>query len=283
VAGQKDKTPKPIDKSTWQKLFALSIMGEMVEVKVDGFSGPVDMLLELIDKNELDVTALSLAEVTDQYWKEIESQEMEADVLAEFITIGSRLLFIKSCALLPGAREPAADLRNEIDTAAEELTHLLEEHKRFKDAFDLFRQLEEEGKRTFARTAPVRNIPLPPGLEGVTLDPLLSAVKEALAAAPPEAEEIEFIHIEPVTVTEKIDEITAKLTKGKGRLPFKPLLSACKTRTEIVVLFLALLEMIKDGHLWAEQETAFGEIDLIETTAEERHAPEEVAAESRLA
>jgi segregation and condensation protein A len=253
-------------------------MGEMVQVSVDGFNGPVDLLLELIDKNELDITALSLAEVTDQYWKEIEDGEMEADVLAEFIGIGSRLLYIKSCALLPGAREPAADLRDEIDTAAEELTHLLEEHKRFKDAFDLFRQLEEEGRRTFARTAPVRNVPLPPGLEGVTLDTLLSAVKEALAAAPPEPE-VEIIHIEPVTVNEKIDEISEKLTKGKGRLPFKPLLTACKSRTEIVVLFLAVLELIKGGTLWAEQETAFGDIDLIETTPEERHIPEEVGVD----
>jgi segregation and condensation protein A len=248
----------------------------MVQVTVEGFSGPVDLLLELIDQNQLDVTALSLAEVTDQYWKEIEAGEMDSDVLAEFINIGSRLLYIKSCALLPGAREPAADLREEIDTAAEELTHLLEEHKRFKDAFDLFRQLEEEGRRTFARTAPVRNVPLPPGLEGVTLDTLLSAVKEALAAAPPEPE-VQVIHIEPVTVNEKIAEVSQKLSLNKGRLPFKPLLAACKTRTEIVVLFLAVLELIKGGSLWAEQETAFGEIELIDTAAEAEAA--EVGAE----
>jgi segregation and condensation protein A len=253
-------------------------MGEMVQVTVEGFSGPVDLLLELIDQNQLDVTALSLAEVTDQYWKEIEAGEMDPDVLAEFITIGSRLLYIKSCALLPGAREPAADLREEIDAAAEELTNLLEEHKRFKDAFDLFRQLEEEGRRTFARTAPVRNVPLPPGLEGVTLDTLLSAVKEALAAAPAEPE-VQVIEIEPITVSEKIAEVSQKLSKNRGRLPFRPLLAACKTRTEIVVLFLAVLELIKGGTLWAEQQTAFGEIELIETTAEEQHAPEEVSVD----
>lgn len=275
---RKAKSHNQMPGSSWQKLFTLSIMGEMVQVTVEGFSGPVDLLLELIDQNELDVTALSLAEVTDQYWKELEASEMEPDTLAEFITIGSRLLYIKSCALLPGAREPAADLREEIDTAAEELTNLLEEHKRFKDAFDLFRQLEEEGRRTFARTAPVRNVPLPPGLEGVTLDTLLSAVKEALAAAPPEPE-VQVIEIEPVTVNEKIAEVSQKLAKGKGRLPFRPLLAACKTRTEIVVLFLAVLELIKGGDLWAEQETAFGDIVLIETTAEQKHAPEEVAVE----
>jgi len=129
-------------------------MGEMVQISVQGFSGPVDLLLDLIDNQQLDITALSLAEVTDQYWRELETAELDADTLSEFINIGSRLLYIKSCALLPGARQPAADLNAEIDQAAEELTQMLEEHKRFKDAFDLFRQLEEEGRRTFARMTP---------------------------------------------------------------------------------------------------------------------------------
>lgn len=262
---KKDKPNKPLPTSSWQTLFALSIMGEMVEISVQGFSGPVDLLLELIDNQQLDITALSLAEVTDQYWREIETAEFDTDTLAEFINIGSRLLYIKSCALLPGARPPAADLNAEIDQAAEELTQMLEEHKRFKDAFDLFRQLEE-GRRTFARMTPVRNVPLPAGLEGVTLDTLLSAVKEALAAAPPEPEET-VLHIEPMTVSEKIAEVSQALSQNEGRLAFRPLLAACRTRTEIVVLFLAVLELIKGGSLWAEQAQAFGDIELIESEA----------------
>jgi segregation and condensation protein A len=258
-----------------QTLISLSIMGEMVQIKVEGFSGPVDMLLELIDSQQLDVCALSLAEVTDQYWREIETREMDADTLSEFINIGSRLLYIKSCALLPGARQPAADLRGEIEQAAEELAALLQEHKRFKDAVDLFREIEEQGRRTFARTAPVRNIPLPAGLEGVTMNTLLDAVKEVLAKAPPDkasngknGSDETVLQIEAVTVTEKIAEISKALTTGRGRLAFRPLLAACHTRTEIVVLFLAVLELIKGGTLWAEQARAFGDIELIETAAE---------------
>lgn len=268
---KKDKSHKQLPISSWQTQFALSIMDEMVEVSVEGFSGPVDLLLELIDQNQLDVTALSLAEVTDQYWREIESNKpMDPDVLAEFIGVGSRLLYIKSCALLPGARQPAADIAEDLDAAAQELTSMLEEHKRFKEAVDLFRQLEEEGRRTFARMAPVRNVPLPPGLEGVTIDTLLAAVKDALAAAPPEPE-VEgetVIHIEPVTVTEKMDEISKVLGRNNGRHAFRPMLAACKTRTEIVVLFLAVLELIKGGQLWAEQETPFGDIDLFDPARE---------------
>ena len=243
-------------------------MAEMVQIQVDGFSGPLDLLLELIDRRRLDITALSLAEVTDQYWREIESADgIEADALAEFIAIGSKLLYIKSCALLPGAEPPPADLRQRIEEAAGELTELLEEHKRFRDAIQLFRQLEEEGRRTFARAAPAKNVPLPRGLEGVTLDTLLSAVKEALAKKPPAPEEA-VLHIQPVTVNEKIGELSEALVRHRGRLRFRPLLAACKTRTEIVVLFLAVLEMIKAGRLWAQQERPFGEIELVEAASE---------------
>jgi segregation and condensation protein A len=252
-------------------------MEEMVQVQVEGFSGPIDLLLSLIEEQKLQVTKLSLSEVTDQYWREIESTgQMEPDTLADFINVGSRLLFIKSQALLPGAEAPEGDLDEEIEQTAEELTKMLAEHKRFRDAVDLFRQLEEEGRKTFARAAPVKNVALPPGLEGVTVDTLLSAVKKALADKPVEEEAEVVLHIEPVTVNEKMVEVERKLEAKKGRLGLKPLLDTCRTRTEVVVLFLAILEMIKGGTLWAEQEQAFGEIELIDTAVEEA---EPVAAE----
>ncbi len=220
-----------------------------------------------IEREKLDITGLSVAEVTDQYWREIESAaDFDADTLAEFIGIGSKLMYIKSCALLPGAR-PAAGLQEQIEEAAGEITQLLEEHKRFKEAIELFRQLEEEGRRTYGRMDPAKRVPLPPGLEGVTVDTLLDAVKEALARRPPEPEEA-VLHIEPVTVNEKIADVTKALSRRGGRLRFRPLLAACRTRTEIVVLFLAVLELIKSGRLWAEQPEAFGEIELIEAAAE---------------
>ena len=261
------KTPNQLSTSHWSDTFAVDILGQMVQIAVEGFSGPIDLLLDLIDRKQLDITVLSLAEVTDQYWTEMESADLDPDALAEFLNVGSRLIYIKSCALLVAPEPKPADLNEQLDEAASELTELLEEHKRFKDAIDLFRQLEEEGRRTFARAAPVKNVPLPPGLEGVTVDTLLAAVKEALATKPPEPEEA-VLHIEPVTVTEKIDEISGAMQKRRGRLNFRPLLDSCKTRTEVVVLFLAVLEMIKGGNLWAEQEEPFGDITLVETAPE---------------
>jgi segregation and condensation protein A len=278
MARKNVKKPKPIDDSSWHRLFALSIMGEMVQIQVRGFEGPIDLLLDLIDKRELDVTAVSLAEVTDQYWAELESNdEIDPDTLVDFISIGSKLMYLKSSALLPGAEPPPGDLDKKIEQTAAELTLALEEHRRFRDAVELFRELEEEGRRTFARTSPPKNVPLPPGLEGVTLDNLLSAVKEALANRPAEEVDEQVIHIEPVTVNEKIEEISTAIERKGGRHRFKPLLEACKTRTEIVVLFLAVLELIKAGGMWAEQREAFGDIELYDTALEAEEPEKEPA------
>src|SRR5437867_9095791 len=168
------KAPEPFLRSSSPSTLSLDIIDEMVQIKVEGFDGPLDLLLDLIDHEKLDITALSLAEITDQYWREIDTPgAFEPDALAEFIAVGSKLVYIKSSALVNGSRPAASDLRDQIDEAAGELTALLEDHKRFKDAVDLFRQLEEEGRRTYSRAAPVKSVPLPPGLEGVTFDTLL--------------------------------------------------------------------------------------------------------------
>ncbi len=240
----------------------------MLELKVDGFSGPLDLLLDLIEREQLDITTLALAQVADQYWEHVESrQELEPDALAEFILIGSKLLYIKSCALLPSATPPKEEFRPDEGEAAAELTRMVEEYRRFRDAAEVLGDLEEKGQRTYTRLAPGSDIPLPPGLQGVTVDTLMQAVREALARTPPEPEEA-VLEIEPVTVDEKIGELSLTLERSGGRLKFRPLLAACQTRTEIVVLFLAVLEMIKAGRLWAEQRRAFGDITLVETAAE---------------
>jgi len=248
----------------------------MLELKVDGFSGPLDLLLDLIEREQLDITVLSLAQVADQYWQHVESNGgLEPDALADFILIGSRLLYIKSCALLPSASPPKEEpLRDEGEVAAE-LARMVEEYKRFRDAAEILGELEEKGRRGYTRLAPGKEVPLPPGLQGVTVDGLMQAVREALARKPPEPQEA-VIEIEPVTVDEKIGELSLALERSSGRLGFRRLLAACKTRTEIVVLFLAVLEMIKGGRLWAEQDRPFGDITLVETAPEpvEGAAPE---------
>ncbi len=115
----------------------------MLELKVDGFSGPLDLLLDLIEREKLDITTLSLAQVADQYWQHVESQQdLEPDALADFIRIGSKLLYVKSCALLPSASPPKEELRPDEGVAAAELASMVEESKRFRDAAAALGQLE---------------------------------------------------------------------------------------------------------------------------------------------
>jgi hypothetical protein len=94
---------------------------------------------------------------------------------------------------------------------------MLEEYRQFRDAADVFRELEEKGRRTYPRLAPAKGVPLPPGLQGVTLDTLLQAVQEAMARQPPEPDE-GVLEIEPVNVEEKIEEVSQALTRRRGRL-----------------------------------------------------------------
>src|SRR3972149_2310210 len=119
----------------------------MLELKVDGFSGPLDLLLDLIEREQLDITGLSLAQVADQYWRHVESNGgLEPDALADYILVGSKLLYIKSCALLPSASPPKEELRLDEGDAAVELARMVEEYKRFRDAAEGPGDLEGKGQ-----------------------------------------------------------------------------------------------------------------------------------------
>ncbi len=240
------------------------MMVEMRQIKVDGFDGPLDLLLDLIERQKLDITGIALAQVTDQYWHHVESSRWQAEpeALGEFIVIGSKLLYLKSCAVIPSASPPSIDVPSDAKEVAADLTGMLEEHKRFKDAASLFRQLEEQGHHTYARPNPGKTASLSPGLQGVTLNTLLATVKEVLAQKPAEPEG-GLLHIEPITVDVKVHEIGAALARRRGRLHLRSLLADCQTRTEVVVVFLAVLELIKTGDIWAEQDRPFGEITLV--------------------
>ncbi len=236
----------------------------MIQVKVDGFEGTLAALLELLERQQADITALPALDVLEQHLRQMDCRRPpDPDDLADFIGMGAKLLYLKSCALLPspavnGVSRPAED-------DSEDLGRMLEEYRRFKDVAALLKRLEDEGRRTYTRKAPPKDIPLPPGLKGVTLDTLVEAVKEALSRKPEEGPKQEVLKIDPVTVGQKVDAVRAALKRGRGKLDFRQLLEECRSRTEIVVLFLAVLELIKTGRLWAEQPMPFGEIVLVET------------------
>ncbi len=222
------------------------------------FEGPLDLLLHLIDTQDLDITAISLLEVTDQYLSYLRSaDQIDATALAEFIAIGARLLFLKSRALLP---LPATDDEDEGDIG-EDLVQRLREYQRFKQAAGALREMEEAGRTVYPRMAPTGDLPLPTGLDGVTLNQLTSIFQEVLARQPDEKPQ-GVVERRSVTVEEKVAELSTALQHGK-RLSFRSFISACTSRVEVIVCFLAVLEMIKAVRLTAEQGEMFGDINLV--------------------
>jgi len=237
------------------------------ELRLSVFEGPLDLLLHLIEREELDITTVSLAQVTDQYWEHLHSPSgLDPEALADFIAIGARLLYIKSRALLPELRPRPRE--EEKEDVGEALAQMLVEYKRFREAAETFRDLEERGQRAYPRLAPSKGVLLPPGLEGVTLEGLLSIFQEALIRQPAEEPVEGAIPREPVTVDEKMETVLSAMVRGRGRASFRALVEACTSRTEVIVVFLAVLELMKAGRLSAEQEGAFGDIALVATPAD---------------
>ncbi|MDI6857821.1 MAG: segregation/condensation protein A [Dehalococcoidia bacterium] len=231
----------------------------MFELKLPVFEGPLDLLLHLIEKEELDITAVSLVQVADQYLAHLQSMEaISLDALADFVAIGAKLIYLKSRALLP-RQEAAEEEEPSLEEAGRELTEMLQEYRRFKEVAGALRAIEDEGLRAYPRVAPPPDVPLPTGLKKVTLDRLVELFQEALRrqpAAPPAVER------ERVTVRQKIEEIESRL-RSVGKLSFRSFISVCRSRIEVIVSFLAVLELIKALRLAAEQEELFGDIVLV--------------------
>jgi segregation and condensation protein A len=151
----------------------------------------------------------------------------------------------------------------------EALAQMVVEYKRFREAAETFRDLEEQGRHAYPRLAPPsKDFLLPPGLKGVTLEGLLNIFEEALNRQPAEPEQEEgAIEREAVTVEDKMAGVMAAVASGAGRVSFRALVEACTSRIEVIVVFLAVLELIKAGQLVARQRARFRDIVLAATEA----------------
>jgi segregation and condensation protein A len=230
------------------------------QVKLAVFEGPLDLLLQLIEKHQLDITTVALAQVADQYLEYIGLlPEVDPALLSDFLVIAARLLLIKSKALLP---KPPVEPEEEEEDDAEALARQLLEYKRFKGIAAQFRRWEEAGLRTYVRPAPLSksDLNLAPrfSLEGVTLDGLSEALRAALARMAPD-QPTETIAPILWSITDKIASIQRALAQG-GRASLQSLLAGAASRVEAIVLFLALLELIKAREVKVAQDATFGEI-----------------------
>jgi len=232
------------------------------EVRLAVFEGPLDLLLHLIEREELDITKVSLAQVTDQYLEYISLlEQLSAEILADFLVVAAKLLLIKSEMLLP--QPPRALGEEEEEDIGDELAHQLIEYKKFKEAALELKEREEMGLRAYVRVAPPPKLTKPPDLGDVSLTDLVEAVRRALDLRPPAPPVSTMVAPFTITVAEKIAFIEEKL-KRQGRVSFNHLLTQASSRVEIIVTFLAVLELIKLKGVEVKQDRLFGEIVIIQ-------------------
>ena len=233
----------------------------MLAVTTPIFEGPLDLLLHLIEREDLDITKVSLIQVTDQYIADLRAQDsLDMRALADFVAVGARLLLLKSRALLPRSSDEMAEDDLEVEAIATDLTAQLEEYRAYKNAASYLRQLEDAGHQSYTRLAAPPEEWLPTGLEKVTLKKLMSALAKALERLPP-APEPERLQRQMVNIATRRFNLMGEVRRF-GRISFTRLIADCQTRLEAIVTFMAILDLLKTEDLRAEQISAFGEILL---------------------
>ena len=227
-------------------------------VQTPVYDGPLDLLLNLIERTELDITTVSLAMVTDQYLAHINGMEqLNADEISAFLVIAAKLIQIKSEALLPRppAREPGEE---DVGTS---LVDQLKLYKRFKEIGQWLNTREHANLRTYLRIAPPPKVEPKLDMSNITLENLVAAAEEAFAKEKVKKPLGTVITPPRVTIREKIDMIT-KVMRETQHASFSELAKGSQSRLEIVVTFLAMLELIKRYRVQAHQEGLFSEIEI---------------------
>ena len=223
------------------------------------YEGPLDLLLRLIERAELDITVIALAAVTDQYLTHIRAlqEQARADEISAFLVIAAKLIQIKSEALLP--RPPVREVGEE--DPAETLAQQLRIYKRFKEIANLLEERETQGLRSYLRVAPPPKAESRLDLSDITLPDLLDAATSVFMSEKEKQSLGTVISAPKVTIREKIAYISNIMGKSANS-DFKTLVGEAHSRLEIVVTFLALLELIKRYRISATQAEIFGNIEI---------------------
>ena len=237
-------------------------------VQLEIFEGPLDLLLHLIKKNEVSITDIPIATITEQYLATLDvMQTFNLDVAGEFLVMAATLIHIKSRMLLPMADDE--DDEEEGTDPREELVRRLLEYQRFKDAADQLERRELLTRDVFVRSvAPAEEVPAP-GFREVSVFELLTALKRVLDRLPKDA--VHEVMLEKITMREKMTLLLDQL-RTQGKILFESLFAEVTTRMEVVVTFLAMLELVKVRAIRIFQEEATGPIQ-IEAAAGIENAP----------
>lgn len=247
------------------------------------FEGPFDLLLHLITREQVDLWEVSLSAIVDEYVAALEAMRADLDLetATEFLLIAAVLLELKARRLLPG--EEDADLDEELALWEERdllLARLLE-CKTFKDAAGALTRMMDGAARSWPRTAGMedRFVGLAPDpLEGVTAERLRTALRAALAPKPVPRVTLDHVGVIRVTVADAVAELVDELPRV-GRISFRRLTAGLVERIEVIVRFLAVLELCKQGQVELDQAGSFEELHVRWLDDDERERTDGVRLE----
>lgn len=226
------------------------------EVKLEIFEGPLDLLLYLIKKEEMDIKEIKLSEITQEYLSYIQlMKELNLEMAGEFLVMASTLLQIKARMLLPSSSENV-EAEEGPDPRAELVAKLLE-YQKYKEVAALLSQKEFDAREIYYRNVMPVFAEEDFSLDSTLFD-LLDAFKDVLKTA---SEEIKELLYEEIPLEQKVREIL-DLLENKDCIQFHQVFSATHTRRELIVTFLALLELIRLKQVVAKQSESFGEIRI---------------------
>lgn len=229
----------------------------MYQVKLEKFEGPLELLLELIEKEKLSITELNLAHVADQYLDYIrDNQNIHLENLADFLSVAAKLILIKSRALLPILK-----FSEEEEEEIEDLAHQLAEYKKFKEISAKIGKLAMENRVCFSRLPyqGIRSVFYPP--EGINAYDLKKYFQKVLSEIPVVSVLQEEIVGEIITLEERISDLEIAL-RNKIETCFSELVSQAKDKVDVIISFLAMLEMVKQRIIHVEQKELFQDIKL---------------------
>lgn len=237
------------------------------KVKLEIFEGPLDLLLYLIKKEEVDIHNIPIAKITDQYLRYLEVIKMlDLNIAGEFIVMAATLMYIKSKMLLP--EESVIEIEEEIDPR-EELVQKLIEYKKFKEAARKLEEFELHQKNIFIRTSSIEEYKVYSQESGITtyfeagLFDLVTAFSKVLKEIPKEI--IQEVIRDEFTVEEKVEQLL-RILEEQGVASVTYLFAASKNKLEIVAIFLAILELIRLKEIAVFQKKMFDEIEIRRNT-----------------
>jgi segregation and condensation protein A len=236
-------------------------MQDEYKVKLEVFEGPLDLLLYLIKKDEIDIYDIPIERITKQYLQYLDAFKiLDLDIAGDFVVMAANLIYIKSRSLLPVNQQPPDEMAEEEDPRWELVRQLIE-YKKFKDAAAHLQNCEAAQENLFTRLPEKPDLTAERPIGEVSIFDLINAFNNVLKRLNT-TEDLREIFEENYSVSDKIDLIM-KMTSSGVALKFSELFAHVASRTEVVVTFLALLELIRLKQIRCLQPETFGEIEIV--------------------